>query len=194
MVEDKGFSILVLQTFTNTRPYSQPFSTAPVEGDRFGLPQDFVEGLLFLADFVKRSGDPAETWVHLIGGKLYVITNSLILEFGIGENDLPDLKFSPRVIRTLEAFGTPPDTLSINGEQYLFAWADGQELFVEWKRHVRSGAAKVISDARAAMLDKHWQFQSGNPIDDEAREDFRRTFQTTKLHKDVYVFPRGMPS
>lgn len=42
------------------------------------------------------------------------------------------------------------------------------------------------------MLDKHWQFQSGNPIDDEAREEFRRTFRTTKLHKDVYVFPRGM--
>lgn len=150
MFEDKGFSILVLQTFTNTRPYSQPFSTAPVEGDRFDLPQDFVEGLSFLASFVKRSGDPVETWVHLIGGKLYVITNSLILEFGISENDLPDLKLSLSVIRALEAFGAPPDALSINGEQYLFTWADGQELFVEWKRHVRSGDAKVISDARGS--------------------------------------------
>lgn len=182
----------MLQRFENTRPYSQPFSTVPVEGDRFVLPPDFVDGLIFLAPFVKRSGLPVETWVHLIGGKLYLVTNSLILEFVIGGNDLPDLKFSPPLIRTLEAFGTPPVSLSVDGDQYLFTWEGGQELFVDWDRLVWLGDAKKMTDARAATLDNHWKFQNGKPVSDEARRDFRRTFSTSKLHEDVYMSPRGV--
>lgn len=182
----------MLQTFTNTRPYSQPLSTDPVEGDRFALPPDFVDGLVFLAPFVKRSGDPVETWVHLIAGKLHVVTNSLILEFEIGENDLPDLKFSPAAIRTLEAFGEPPDALLLAGEAQLFMWSNGQELLVDWRQHVRYGDAPKISEARAATLDNYWNFHSGKAVSAQKREDFRRTLSTNKLHKDVYISPRGV--
>lgn len=80
----------MLQTFTNTRLYCQPLSPLVVDGERYALPVDFVECLAFLTPFVTRRGNPVEQWVHLIDGKLKVITNSLILECDVAPNTLPN--------------------------------------------------------------------------------------------------------
>ncbi|WP_339693652.1 hypothetical protein [Celeribacter baekdonensis] len=121
----------MLQTLTNTRPYAKPLSCAPNEGERVALPTKLFEGLVFLAPFVTRSGDQVEKWVHLINGQLYVVTNSLILEFAFGENTLPNLMFDPDIIRTLAAFDAAPQELVIGDNTFLFEWADGQELFIQ---------------------------------------------------------------
>lgn len=187
----------MLQTFTNTRPYSQPRSPIVVEGDRYDLPLNFVEGLKALSPFVKRTGNPVETWVHLINGTLHVVTNSLLLEFIVGENTLPDLKFAPGAIRLLDAFGRAPKALHIDRHAFVFEWSDGQQLSFTANPALHTvwfGDHKPTSDARAATLGNYWQFGSGKPVSEANRKALRRSLSTSKIHKDVYLTPRGLIS
>ncbi|CUH65733.1 hypothetical protein TG4357_02026 [Thalassovita gelatinovora] len=162
----------MLQTLTNTRPYAQPLYSIPNEGERVALPTKLFDGLVFLAPFIKRSGDQVEKWVHLINGKLYVVTNSLILEFAFGDNALPNLMFDLDIIRTIAAFGTAPQELVIGANTFLFEWADGQELFMQGDAisgPVWFGGSKPMSDARAETIDRYWSFDDGKPVDDISR-------------------------
>ncbi|MEP1768208.1 MAG: hypothetical protein ABJJ53_16400 [Sulfitobacter sp.] len=187
----------MLQTLVNTMPYAQPLSSIPTEGERVALPAKLFDGLVCLAPFVKRSGDQVEKWVHLINGKFYVVTNSLILEFAFGDNALPNLMFDPDIIRTLAAFDTAPQELVIGDNTFLFEWADGQELFMQGDAisgPVWFGGSKPMSDARAETVDKYWSFDDGKPVDDTARKTLRRALSAPKLHKDVYLTRKGLIS
>ncbi len=56
-------------------------------------------------------------WVHLIDGKLYAASNSLIVEYEIGPCELENTIFSPKVCRILAGFATPPEGVMI-GKSY----------------------------------------------------------------------------
>jgi hypothetical protein len=64
--------------------YSSPVSPIPATGDRYALPADFVNGLAFLRPLLPKKGRSFETDVNLIGGKLYLLTTKLIVEYDAG--------------------------------------------------------------------------------------------------------------
>lgn len=88
---------------------------------------------------MKRKGNPVEEWVHLINGKLLVVTNSLIVDYEISAETLLDLKFDAKVIRALSAFGSAPSYLINDQEDFCQKWDDGQRFFIS-----RKGALKPI--------------------------------------------------
>lgn len=187
----------MLQTFTNTRPYCQSLSPLTVDGERYALPVDFVDYLAFLTPFVMRHGNPVEQWVHLIDAKLKVITNSLVLECDVAPNTLPNLKFKPKVIRTLEAFGSAPTSLTINLDSYLFEWDDGQQFFVSTKNStgpIWRGDRDAEENPRANVIANNWCFDDGGKLDDETRLNIKRTLSQAKVHNDVYLSPLGLIS
>ena len=98
----------MLQTFENTRPYAQPLSPIEAKGKRYALPPDFVSGLTFWRPLLSAKGQWLDTQVHLLNGKLYALTNKLIVEHDLGDLELPNWWFNSKTIRTLEAFQAPP--------------------------------------------------------------------------------------
>ena len=187
----------MLQTFTNTRPYCQPLSPLTVDGERYALPDGFVDCLAFLTPFVMRRGNPVEQWVHLIDGKLKVITNSLILECNVAPTTLPNLKFKPKAIRTLEAFGSAPTMLTINLDSYLFEWADGQQFFVSAESStgpIWMGDRDAEDNPRANVVANNWRFGDGGKLNDDTRSNIKKTLRSTKVHNDVYLSPLGLIS
>lgn len=136
----------MLQTFTNTRPYAQPLSPIPVSGERYALPPDFVDGLAFLRPLLPRKGNWFDTQVNVLGGKLYLLTNKLVVDYDVGRLALPNRWFAPDVIRVLEAFGAPPSEVFDSRGDLCFRWLDGQEFFA------RPSNTLLPSDMQSARL------------------------------------------
>ena len=181
---------ILLQKWENTRPYEQPFQPIALDGERHALPCDLVDGLTFLLPFLKRKGNPVEIWVHLINTKLFVITNSLILDYEIANSSLPDLKFNANAIRTLGAFDTAPSNLMIQDDAFLWEWPNGEQLFVSssgMMKPICFGDHKPTSDARASSINAYWGFNNGEAVSEETRKRLRRWLSASKLHRDVYV-------
>lgn len=182
----------MLQTLINTQPYAQPLSPIEVKGDRYALPDDFVSCLAFLRPFVQRRGDMIEQWVHLLRGKLYVITNNLVIDYVIGNTDLPHVSFGPNVIRVLEAFETPPNDVSYEFEKLNFRWSDGQEFYINGSqgyvnhRPIYPSSQlheKVANDAFERFL----QFNDCVVLTDDARKNLRQMLCGSKKAKDIFL-------
>jgi hypothetical protein len=174
----------MLMTFDDSNSYPQPLTSISVSGQRHALPSDFVDGLSFLRRFVTkgpmisngkgvivRNWDFLESRVHVLDGTLYLLTNRLIVEYKIGENDLPNLSFDPEAIKSIEAFGAPPAHVIIGDEGFLFQWEDGQDL------HIRAVFAGPICwsvdccKVAVSAFEQHWcEFRRGIvPTPDEGR-------------------------
>lgn len=179
----------MLQRWTNTRPYAQPVQPLVQAGERYTLPENLVCGLTLLMPFVKRKGNPVELWVHLIDGKLFVITNSLILDFEIAATALPDLKFSAHAIRVLAAFGTGPTHLAMDDDTFLWEWQNGQQLQMSctYGGPIWFGDHKPTNNARASAIDTYWRSNDGLVVHEKTRKTLRRSLSASKLHRDVYV-------
>ncbi len=187
----------MLSRWENTEPYSQPVQSIWLGGDRFPLPADLIKGLSFLLPFVQRKGNPVEEWVHLINGKLLVITNSLIVDYEISAEALPDLKFDAKVIRALSAFGSAPSYLINDQEDFCLEWDDGQRFFISSKGFLKPiwfGNYKPTNNDRSAAIDTYWGFDTGVALDDQTRSKLCRSLSPAKLHQDVFVSPRYVVS
>lgn len=187
---------MTLHTWEYTKPYTQPIQPITLSGERYALPSDFVEGLVFLMPFPKKGQMWFERCVHLINGKLYVITNNMILDYNIGKNELPNLAFrQPATIRILNAFDTPPKQLIIDGETFLFSWDDGQECYIASLRLdpiFTHSFPRII--AHTTILDQHWNFQTGVSLDEESRKTLRRMHGGSKLLSDLFLNPTATVS
>ena len=182
----------MLQTLTNTRPYAQPLSPIEVKGDRYALPANFVSGLAFLRPFIQRRGDIIEQWVHLLGGKLYVITNNLVIDYEIGSPDLPHVSFSPHAIRVLEAFAAEPSGVVYEFERLLFRWSDGQEFYINgsggFLNHRPIYPSSQIHEQLANdAFERFLQFNDCVVLTDDARKNLRRMHSGSKADKDIYL-------
>ncbi|MBV1897707.1 MAG: hypothetical protein KUG70_14695 [Rhodobacteraceae bacterium] len=186
---------MTLQTWEHTKPYTRPVQPITLSGDRYALPSDFVEGLAFLMPFPVKGRESFEKWVHLINGKLYVITNNMILDYSIGQNELPNLAFkAPAIIRILNSFDTPPTQLMIDDDTFLFSWDDGQVCcIVSFQPHPISIGGKN-APAHASTLDRHWNFQAGIALDEESRKTLRRMHGGSKLLSDLFLNPTATVS
>jgi len=178
----------MLQTVTNTRPYAQPLSPIEVKGERYALPSDFVDGLAFLRPFVKCRSKMIENFVHLLSGKLYIVTNNLVIDYEIGSTDLPNACLGPNEIRILEAFGTPPVEVSFDSKMFHFQWEDGQQFFFGG-----SGTSGVYLSSetheRAAndAFDRFLRFNDSVAITDAVKREIRRVHGGSKLAKDIFL-------
>jgi hypothetical protein len=175
----------MLRTFENTRPYAQPLAAISLSGECCALPPGFVEGLDFLCPFTD-SKHHIMQWVHLLDGKLYEASNSLIVEYEIGTCDIEDTSFQPKMCRILAGFATPPEGVVIGIGALLFKWADGQELFVD-----RSGRIFTFNEQVKNMFvgafKLHWTFGEGTVIDDCARKGLKRCLDGGGEGRDLYL-------
>lgn len=172
--------------------YSSPVSPIPATGDRYALPADFVNGLAFLRPLLPKKGGLFEKVVNLIGGKLYLLTNKLIVEYDAGQIDVPPWCFNPHEIAILEAFEAPPAEVSIAEPNLYFRWADGQELLVHNKSWLNvSGWRLVPRDHHLTLtadLFRHfWRFTEGTPITDDARRALRKRFGGKEMAPDIFI-------
>jgi hypothetical protein len=181
----------MLQTYTNTRPYGQPLSPIPVSGERYALPPGFVDGLVFLRPLLPRKGNWFDTQVNVLGGKLYLLTNQLVVDYDVGRLDLPNWWFGPDVIRVLEAFGAPTEVF-IQGDDLCFRWLDGQELFA------RPSSNLLPSDFHQRMADETFNhfhpFDQGTEITDDTRRDLRKLIDHKKLATDIFINGQSIAS
>lgn len=175
----------MFQRFENMRPYSHPLSPIPVNGDRYALPADFVNGLAFLRPLLPRKGDWFDTQVNVLGGKLYLLTTSLVIEYDAGSLDIPDWWFSPETIRMLEAFKTPPIEVHIDRADLCFQWHDEQEFFVHEPHLLRPGSTHRQMAVDAFAHYRH--FNQGVEVTNARRRDLRRMHGGAKLAKDIYL-------
>ena len=65
-----------------------------------------------------------------MAGKLYLLTTSLVIEYDVGDMELPDFWFSPETIRILAAFKALPIEVFVHQTDLCFRWQDKQEFFV----------------------------------------------------------------
>ncbi|SMO77369.1 hypothetical protein [Ruegeria faecimaris] len=185
----------MLQTFTDTRPYSQPLSPLSVDGERYALPVDFVDGLAFLRPFVKRRCKMIENFVHILSGKLYIVTNNLVIDYDIGSTDLPNACLGPNEIRILEAFETPPVEVIFDSKMFHFHWEDGQQFYFGG-----SGASCVYLSSetheRAAndAFDRFLRFNDSVAITDAVKREIRRMHGGPKMAKDIFLNERAILS
>lgn len=166
--------------------YSSPVSPIPAHGDRYALPADFVNGLALLRPLLPKKGGLFEKVVNLIGGKLYLLTNKLIVEYDAGGIDLPPWCFNPSEIAILEAFGTSPSEVHNIGLDLYFRWADGQELLVH-----AIGGRIVPRDLHLRLTEelirRFWRFTEGTPITDDARRALRKRFGGKEMAPDIFI-------
>lgn len=175
----------MLKRFENMRPYSHPLSPIPVNGDRYALPADFVNGLAFLRPFVKSRGNGFERHVGLLAGKLYLLSTSLVIEYDAGSLDIPDWWFSPETIRMLEAFKAPPTEVVVHHSGLYFRWHDGQEFFA-YDPHLTLPGSTHRRMADEAF--NHFQpFDQGTEITDESRSHLRKLIDHKKLATDIFI-------
>ncbi len=158
----------MLQSWGTDFTYEQLVHLDRLDGQRFALSPNFVQGLDFLRPFTG--------WVQLIDGRLYAASNSLIVEYEIGACDLENMSFSGKICRILAGFATAPEGIVIRRAKILFTWADGQELFVDTSNQfwtpISWGTDQIIADT----FNQHWTFGVGTAIDDETRKSLRRMF------------------
>lgn len=167
--------------------YSRPVSPIPATGDRYALPADFVNGLAFLRPLLPKKGQLFETVVSLIGGKLYLLTNKLIVEYDAGRIDLPPWCFNPREIAILEAFGAPPAEVSIAKSDLCFRWADGQELLVHNTRRGRLEPRDRHLRLTEDLFRRFWRFTDGTLITDDTRRTLRKRFGGKEMAPDIFI-------
>lgn len=195
----------MLQTFENTRPHSQPLSPIEAKGERYALPPDFVSGLAFLRPFVQRRGDLIENWVHALGGKLYVITNNLVIDYEIGKTDLSHVGFGIHAIRVLEAFETPPSEVVYEFEKLHFRWSDGQEFYINGSGGFMNHrpiypSSEAHEQAVNDVFERFLRFNDRYELTDEMRKDILRMHRGGAAKKnfwpdkDIFVNGEAMAS
>jgi hypothetical protein len=169
--------------------YTQPIQPIELGGERYALPDDFLKGLKFLKPFLGRKFAPSvEKCVYLTDGKLYAFTNSLFVDFEIGDCELPSLEFSAAAINTLSAFRTAPSELLIDGDAFTFEWKNDQQLYFGDSDHYSPvWYANALTDVRARTIDGQWLFKNGTGVDKETQRSIRRSQSWVKLWNDVYV-------
>lgn len=176
----------MLQSWGKSYTYEQPVHLDRLDGQRFTLPPDFVQGLDFLRPFTV-SRDIDMRWVRLVDGRLFAASNSLIVEYEIGPCELKGVMFLPKVCRILAGFATAPEGVVIRGAKILFTWTDGQELLVDtsnlWWSPIIFGGSRIIADT----FNQHWTFGVGTAIDDETRTSLRRMFHGAGNGRDVFL-------
>jgi|GEM_PF-2528471 len=182
----------MLQTLTNTRPYAQPLSPIKVKGDSYALPADFMSGLTFLRPLLSRRGNWFDTHVNLLGGKLYAVTNQLIVEYTPDSVELPNRLFSSKMIRTLEAFQTPPREVFSDGIEFHFRWDDGQELSMRQLHSPLPGSnhQRVAEES----FSRFWSFNEGTKITAETRRYLRKLINHKKLAADIFINGQSIAS
>lgn len=175
----------MLQRLETTHHLTHPLSPIPASGERYALPPAFVDGLSFLRPLVKPKGRRSDTNVNLLSGKLYLLTNLLIVEYDAGNLALPDWWFSPDAISILRAFGTAPCDARVDGSNLHFCWPDGQECLV----HLRD--PMFPSSTHRRMVDeafsRFWRFEQGIEITDGTRRELRRHFGEKLNLPDIFI-------
>ncbi|MCE8526867.1 hypothetical protein KBY23_16435 [Ruegeria pomeroyi] len=181
----------MLQRLENTRPYSHPFSPIPVGDACYELPTDFVNGLAFLRPIVSAKGRSYETQVNLLGGRLYALTTKLIVEYDAGQVNLPNWWFSPGQIPILDAFGSPPAEVFVDGGDLCFRWPDGQECLLHGRRLWPSDShEQMAKDAFA----RFWRFDQGTEVTDEIRRSLRKKIGEKRLAPDIFLNGESLAS
>lgn len=175
----------MLQRFENKRPYSHPLSPIPASNDRYELPADFVNALAFLRPIVPAKGRRYETHVNLLGGKLYVLTTKLIVEYDLGKLNFPNWWLSTKTILILGAFETSPTEVFVDGGDLCFRWPDGQECLFHQRQHMRPSDTheRMAEDAFACF----WRFDRGTEVTDEMRSSLYTKIGERKLAPDIFI-------
>lgn len=182
----------MLQRFENTRPYAQPLSPIEAKGKRYALPPDFVSGLTFLRPLLSAKGQWLDTQVHLLNGKLYALTNKLIVEHVLGDLELRNWWFNSKTIRTLEAFQAPPSEVFVDGVEMCFRWCDGQAYHVRPMHDLLPGDGyqRAADDA----FNRFWCFDQGIELIDETRRYIRKLINDKKLAPDIFIDGQAIAS
>ena len=174
-----------MQRLKIVNPISRPILPIPAKGQRYELPRDFVDGLAFLKPLVQRRGTRVDTQVNLLGGKLYILNNSLIVEYDAGGIGFRDWWFTPDVIRILEGFDEPPTEVFHDCDNLCFRWSDGQELLVIGRNVFTPGhqQQRMVDEA----FSRFWRFDQGTVITDGARRELRKDFNEKLYLADIFI-------
>lgn len=175
----------MLQRLETTHHLTRPLSPIPVSGERYALPPAFVDGLSFLRPLVQPRGNRSDTSVNLLGGKLYLLTNLLIVEYDAGTIHLRNWWFRPDAIRILESFDEPPAEVFQDEHNLCFRWSDGQELVVV-DRHPMwpsSTHRRWVDEA----FSRFWRFDQGTVITDVTRRELRNHFGEKLNLPDIFI-------
>jgi len=182
----------MLQRLETSHHLTHPRSPIPASGERYALPPAFVDGLSFLRPLLRTKGDWFDTHVNLLDGRLYLLTNLLIVEYDTGSLDLPDWWFSPDVIRTLEAFGAPPTEVFVQGNDFHFRWHDGQEFVARPFQHLMPGSTHR---RMADQAFSHFQHSDqGVAVTDDMRRHLRKLIDHKKLARDIFINGQSVAS
>lgn len=170
------------QASIRTASYAQPYTPIKIDGDKYSVPDGLVDGLRFLKRFLRRVGGVAENEIHLVENKLFALTNNLIVDYEIGQSDLSYMSFYPEIVQPLEAFETPPDFVTNDGNKLNFQWSDGQELY--FKKAVQR---RDIRDQARNAFDRFWSFNTGVRIEDETRKTVLKRHAGPLPSHDVFI-------
>lgn len=163
-----------------------------MSGERYALPCAFVDGLAFLRPLLKSKGDRYETEVNLLGGKLYVLTTQLVVEFDAGSLGLRDWWFAPELIQIMEAFKASPVEVFDHDGNLCFRWEDGQEFVAHLLHPLRPGSTyQRMADQAFGYFRP---FDHGIAITDETRRYLRKHVGDKKLASDVFIDGQSVAS
>ena len=175
----------MLQRLETTHSLTHPLSPIPASGERYALPPAFVDGLAFLRPLLKSKGNRSDKSVNLLGGKLYLLTNLLIVEYDAGILDLPDWWFSSDAISILRSFGTAPSEARVDAHKLYFRWKDGQECLVQLRNLLWPGSTqrRMVDEA----FSRFWRFAQGTVITDGTRRELRKHFGEKLILPDIFI-------
>ena len=136
--------------------------------------------------FHKSPSSPGEQFlrnIHLVEGRIYGCTGETLVEFKVGEADLPAITLSPEEIAVLAAFKQEITHISLNEERVVF-------LFASCEKYEAAIIAPPSSRFRQ-KLDKDWLL--GNDLFDATacRKQFIEQFSALPGDSYVEVRPDG---
>ena len=175
----------MLQRLETTHRLTHPLSPIPASGKRYALPPAFVDGLSFLRPLLKAKGSWSDTHVNLLDGRLYLLTNLLIVEYDAGSLGLPDWWFSPDAISILRAFGTAPSEAHVDVHKLYFRWQDGKEFLLQLRNLMwpSSTHRRMVDEA----FRRFWRFDQGTVITDGTRRELRKHFGEKLNLPDIFI-------
>lgn len=121
--------------------------------------------------------------IHLVEGRIYGCTGVTLVEFRVGEADLPAITLSPEEIAVLAAFKHEVTHVSLNEGRVVFLFASGEKY-----------EAAIIAPPSLRFrkkLDKDWLL--GNDLFDATacRKQFIEQFSALPGHSHIEVQPDG---